>query len=136
MATSKSGQSRQGKRSPSTTSPTSYSVQPARFGPLAEAPPVETGENGHTMVLLMDVPLRVTVELGRARLPIKEVLSLGPGSIVELDKLAGEPVDVRVNDRLIARGEVVVVDEKFGVRVTEIVRASEHEEEAGAVEEG
>jgi flagellar motor switch protein FliN/FliY len=71
--------------------------------------------------LLMDVSMRVSVELGRSRLTVEEVLQLGPGSVVELDKLAGEPVDILVNERLIARGEVVVVDENFGVRVTEIV---------------
>ena len=64
--------------------------------------------------------MSVTVELGRSSLSVEEVLALGPGSVVELDKLAGEPVDVLVNGRLIARGEVVVVDENFGVRVTEI----------------
>ena len=71
--------------------------------------------------LLMDVTITVTVELGRARLSIKEILSLGEGSIIELQKLAGEPVDLLVNGKLIARGEVVVIDECFGVRVTEIV---------------
>lgn len=71
--------------------------------------------------LLMDVTINVTVELGRARLSIKEILSLGEGSIIELQKLAGESVDLLVNGKLIARGEVVVIDECFGVRVTEIV---------------
>lgn len=71
--------------------------------------------------LIMDVPLEVTVELGRTKKQIKEILDLGAGSIVELDKLAGEPVDVRVNGKLIAKGEVVVIDESFGVRITDIV---------------
>ncbi|MDK2836553.1 MAG: flagellar motor switch protein FliN [Thermosediminibacterales bacterium] len=71
--------------------------------------------------LILDVPLEVTVELGRTNKLIKEVLSLGPGSIIELDKLAGEPVDILVNGKFIAKGEVVVIDENFGVRVTEIV---------------
>ncbi|AEM21094.1 flagellar motor switch protein [Brachyspira intermedia PWS/A] len=69
----------------------------------------------------MDVTINVTVELGRARLSIKEILSLGEGSIIELQKLAGEPVDLLVNGKLIAKGEVVVIDECFGVRVTDIV---------------
>ena len=69
----------------------------------------------------MNVPLRVSVELGRSSMTVEAVLALGPGSVVELNKLAGEPVDVLVNDRLIARGEVVVVDENFGVRVTEVI---------------
>jgi len=71
--------------------------------------------------LLLDVPLRVSVVLGRATMTIRDVLALGQGSVVELDKMAGEPVDIVANDKLIAHGEVVVVDENFGVRVTDIV---------------
>jgi flagellar motor switch protein FliN/FliY len=71
--------------------------------------------------LIMDVPLQVTVELGRTTKVVKEILSLGPGSVVELDKLAGEPVDILVNEKPIAKGEVVVIDENFGVRVTQII---------------
>jgi flagellar motor switch protein FliN/FliY len=71
--------------------------------------------------LLLGVTLRVTVELGRTKMSIEEILKLGPGSVVELDKLAGEPVDVLVNGRLIARGEVVVLDDRFGVRITDVV---------------
>ena len=70
--------------------------------------------------MLFDIPLQVTVELGRTSKLVREILELGPGSIIELDKLAGEPVDIFVNQRLVARGEVVVIDENFGVRVTEI----------------
>jgi len=73
--------------------------------------------------LLLDVSLKICVELGKATMCIRDVLTLGPGSVVELDKMAGEPVDIVANDKLIARGEVVVVDENFGVRVTEIVTA-------------
>jgi flagellar motor switch protein FliN/FliY len=69
----------------------------------------------------MDVPLQVTVELGRTQKMVKEVLALGPGSVLELDKLAGEPVDILVNEKPIAKGEVVVIDENFGIRVTEIL---------------
>jgi flagellar motor switch protein FliN/FliY len=72
------------------------------------------------MEMLFGVNLEVTVEIGRTRLPIRDVLALTPGSIVELDKLAGEKVDVLVNGHLIATGEVVVVDENFGVRITEV----------------
>jgi len=75
--------------------------------------------------LLMDVPLQLTVELGRTKMLVKEILGLGEGSIIELDKLAGEPVDLLVNNKLIAKGEVVVIDENFGVRVTDIVRPAE-----------
>jgi flagellar motor switch protein FliN/FliY len=75
--------------------------------------------------LLLDVPLDVTVQLGRTRMTIQELLSLGPGSVVELDKVAGEPLDIIINDRLVARGEAVVVNDKFGVRITDIVSRSE-----------
>ncbi len=98
------------------------SVQRVRFPPLDldASPPVSPGNIG----LLLDVKVRLSVELGRTLMSIREVLSLGPGSVVELDKLAGEPVDVWVNDRLVAKGEVVVVDENFGVRIIEIVAPS------------
>jgi len=75
--------------------------------------------------LLMDVPMEVSVELGRTKLRVKEILDLGAGSIIELDRLAGEPVDLLINGRLVARGEVVVIDENFGVRVTAVVSAME-----------
>ena len=71
--------------------------------------------------MLFDVPLQISAELGRASLSIKEILQLVPGSVVELDKLAGEPVDLLVNGKLIAKGEVVVTDENFGVRIIEII---------------
>jgi flagellar motor switch protein FliN/FliY len=74
--------------------------------------------------LIMDVPLEITVELGRTRKLIKDILEFGPGTILELDKLAGEPVDILVNGKYIAKGEVVVIDESFGVRITDIVSAS------------
>ncbi len=74
---------------------------------------------------LLDIPLNVTVELGRTKMPLQEVLQLGQGSVIELDKLAGEPMEILVNDRPIARGEVVVVNEKFGVRITEILSPEE-----------
>ena len=92
---------------------------PVRFPSIM--PPVSPVASAQGIELILDVDLRVTVELGRASMTIENVLNLGPGSVVELNKLAGEPVDLLVNDRLIARGEVVVVDENFGVRVTEIL---------------
>lgn len=94
------------------------SVKAARFAPLE---PAVAGGTSNTMDLLLDVQLELSVELGRANMPVREVLQLGPGTVVELDKLGGEPVDILVNGRPIARGEVVVVDESFGVRVTEII---------------
>ncbi|MBS1716364.1 MAG: flagellar motor switch protein FliN [Armatimonadetes bacterium] len=75
--------------------------------------------------ILLDIPLEISVELGRMKMLVKDVLELGTGSIVELDKSAGEPVDVMVNGRLVAKGEVVVIDENFGVRVTEILNPQE-----------
>lgn len=76
---------------------------------------------GHALELLSDVELGVTVELGRARMPVRDLLSITPGAVIELDRAAGSPVDVLVNGTLIARGEVVVVDEEFGIRISEIV---------------
>ena len=74
---------------------------------------------------LLDIPLEVTVELGRTRMLIKDLLQLGQGSVVELQKIAGEPMEILVNSRLVARGEVVVVNEKFGVRLTDIISPTE-----------
>jgi flagellar motor switch protein FliN/FliY len=93
-------------------------VQPVQFANLQGGGlPAESGNIG----LLMDVFMELTVELGRTRKLIREILGIGEGTIIELDKLAGEPVDILVNHKLIAKGEVVVIDENFGVRVTEIV---------------
>jgi flagellar motor switch protein FliN len=77
--------------------------------------------NGGNIELLMDVSLRVTVELGRTRMQLAQILELQHGSVIELDRLAGDPVDIFVNDCMVARGEVVVVDDKFGVRITEMI---------------
>lgn len=82
-------------------------------------------EQGRRIDLLLDVPLDVSVELGRNRMTIQDLLALGPGSVIELDKVAGEPLDILVNDRLVARGEAVVVNDKFGVRITDIVSPQE-----------
>ena len=93
-------------------------VQPVQFANLQS--PSFAGEQGN-IGLLMDVFMELTVELGRTKKLIREILGIGEGTIIELDKLAGEPVDILVNHKLIAKGEVVVIDENFGVRVTEIV---------------
>ncbi len=74
---------------------------------------------------LLDIPLEITVELGRKKMPIRELLQLGQGSVIELEKIAGEPMEILVNNKLVARGEVVVVNEKFGVRLTDIISPSE-----------
>ena len=96
----------------------SMPVQAAQFAPLTNEP-VEV--NASNISLIKDVPLQVTVELGRTKKSIREILEFSTGSIIELDKLAGEPVDIHVNGQLTAKGEVVVIDENFGVRITEIV---------------
>jgi len=95
-------------------------VQTAQFQPFnAGVSPLMQQEN---IDLIMDVPLEVTVELGRTNKSIKEILDFAPGTIIELDKLAGEPVDVLVNGKFVAKGEVVVIEESFGIRLTEIVK--------------
>jgi len=93
-------------------------VQSVQFPSLS--PQLSAGEQGN-IGLLMDVYMEMTVELGRTKRLIKDILGMGEGTIIELDKLAGEPVDILVNHKLIAKGEVVVIDENFGVRVTEII---------------
>ena len=97
-------------------------VQPAQFAPLKQNVMNVSVSN---IGMIMDVPLQVTVELGRTRKLIREILDLAPGSVVELDKLAGEPVDILVNGKIVAKGEVVVIDENFGVRITGIVSMQE-----------
>jgi len=92
---------------------------------LPELQKRETSRSSLAMDFILDIPLTLNVELGRSQLLISELLQLGQGSVIELTKLAGEPMDVFVNQRLIARGEVVVVNEKFGVRLTDIVSAVE-----------
>lgn len=96
-------------------------VQPVQFQSFAPAGPnpITQQEN---IDLIMDVPLEVTVELGRTRKSIKEILEFSPGTIVELDKIAGEPIDVLVNGKMVAKGEVVVIEESFGIRITDIVK--------------
>ena len=93
-------------------------VQAVQFPALGNSVP---GSDQGNIGLLMDVYMEMTVELGRTKKLIRDILGMGEGTIIELDKLAGEPVDILVNHKLIAKGEVVVIDENFGVRVTEIV---------------
>lgn len=98
-------------------------VQQAQFANF-EAPSLSQNES-RNLNLLLDIPLQVTVELGRTKRTVKEILELTSGSIIELDKLAGEPVDILVNNRHVAKGEVVVIDENFGVRITDILSQAE-----------
>jgi flagellar motor switch protein FliN/FliY len=88
-----------------------------------------------SMDLLLDIPLQLSVELGRRRMPIAEVLQLGPGSVVELTKAAGESLDIYVNDRLVAKGEAVMVGERYGVRITEIQNPNERARQVSNAEE-
>ena len=98
-------------------------MAPAAFANFA--PNAGTGAAGNDINMILDIPVQITVELGRKRIPIKHILQLAQGSVVELDALAGEPMDVLVNGYLIAQGEVVVVNDKFGIRLTDIVTPSE-----------
>ncbi|HEX5565236.1 MAG TPA: flagellar motor switch phosphatase FliY [Sporosarcina sp.] len=98
-------------------------VQQARFASF-EGPSLKQAETNN-LSMLLDIPLQVTVELGRTKRSVKEILEMSSGSIIELDKLAGEPVDILVNNRHIAKGEVVVIDENFGVRITDILSQTE-----------
>lgn len=109
------GMAFQGKQQPN--------IQPAMFSTFEPQQLQETETKNLNM--LLDIPLQVTVELGSTRRSVKEILELSTGSIIELDKLAGEPVDILINGRLVAKGEVVVIDENFGVRVTDIISKSD-----------
>lgn len=99
-------------------------AQPANIFPRL-APGAPTGDGPQDLDLILDIPVTLTVELGRTRIPIKTILQLAQGSVIELEALAGEPMDVLVNGCLIAQGEVVVVNDKFGIRLTDIVTPSE-----------
>jgi flagellar motor switch protein FliN/FliY len=83
------------------------------------------GDGKGNLELILDIPLKVTAELGRTRMAVADLLNLGQGMVVELQKLAGEPMEILVNDKLVARGEAVVVNEKFGVRITDILSQEE-----------
>ena len=101
------------------------SVAPAEFTKFAPSGPGLPAGAGNDLNMILDIPVQLTVELGRTRIPIKHILQLGQGSVVELETMAGEPMDVLVNGFLIAQGEVVVVNDKFGIRLTDIVTPSE-----------
>jgi flagellar motor switch protein FliN/FliY len=95
------------------------------------APPREKKEKISSMEILLDIPLEISAELGRTRMIISDLLQLGQGSVIELNKLAGEPLEILVNQKLIARGEVVVVNEKFGIRLTDIISPLERIKQLG-----
>ncbi|MCK4656975.1 MAG: flagellar motor switch protein FliN [candidate division Zixibacteria bacterium] len=102
--------------------PETAEARPADFQQLGSEGERSGSQN---LDLLMDVGLPISIELGRTSMSIQEILNLGPGSVVELNKLAGEPVDLLVNDKIVARGEVVVIDENFGIRVTSLISPEE-----------
>lgn len=97
-------------------------LKPASFSPVQDK---KAGDSLKNIDFILDVPLKINVNLGAARMVIKDLLQLGQGSVIELEKLAGEPMDVMIGEKLIARGEVVVVNDKFGVRLTDIVSPTE-----------
>lgn len=96
--------------------------------PKAESKKESKGSD-RNLQLILDIPLKLSVELGRTKMPVSELLNLTQGSVIELNKLAGEPMEVMVNDKLIARGEAVVVNEKFGVRLTDVISPAERVEQ-------
>jgi flagellar motor switch protein FliN/FliY len=98
--------------------------------PVASVPQEKKGKSS-SMELLLDIPLEISAELGRTRMIINDLLQLGQGSVIELNKLAGEPLEILVNQKLIARGEVVVVNEKFGIRLTDIISPLERIKQLG-----
>lgn len=105
---------------------------PPPAGGVAPAGDKKTGIGAapvQTLDFILDIPLKVTVELGRTKMMIRDILQLAQGSVVELSKFAGEPLEVLVNDKLVARGEVVVVNEKFGIRLTDIISPVERIEQ-------
>ncbi len=87
------------------------------------------GEHSQNLGMIMDIPLKLTAELGRTKIIVSELLNLGQGSVLELNKLAGEPMEIYVNDKLIAKGEAVVVNDKFGVRLTDVISPKERVEQ-------
>jgi flagellar motor switch protein FliN len=103
-------------------------VARAKFGDLGPSSGGTAGEMN--LNLILDVAVTLALEVGRAKMSVRDLLALAPGAVVELDRLAGEPLDVLVNGVRIARGEVVVVNEKFGIRLTDVVSASERMEHA------
>lgn len=101
-------------------------------GSAGRATPASTGKDpGRGLDFLYDVPLQVSVEVGRSKIRLRDLLKMGEGYVIELDKLAGEPLDLYVNSKLIARGEAVMVGDKFGIRLTDVVSTSDRIENLG-----
>lgn len=110
-------------QNPTSAVPETPAVNPAEGTTESDAP--------RELDFVLDIPLRVSVELGRTRILVQDLLKLHKGSVMELNKIAGEPLEILVNDRVVARGEVIVINEKFGVRLTDIVSHSERIRELG-----
>lgn len=104
------------------------SPQPASFPPVHN---IVTGGTPKNIDFILDIPMSVAVYVGSTKMAIRDLLQLAQGSVIELDKLAGEPMEVMVNNKLVARGEVVVVNEKFGIRLTDVVSAAERVQQLG-----
>lgn len=115
-------ESKSGGQVASEVAPPAETVAPAQF---ANFSPTSAQTTANDLNMILDIPVQLTVELGRTKIPIKHILQLAQGSVVELDAMAGEPMDVLVNGYLIAQGEVVVVNDRFGIRLTDIVTPSE-----------
>ncbi len=109
----------------------SAKAQDYQFKDLAQEDQGKSGVKKRDMEFILDIPLNVSAELGRSKLLINDLLQLGQGSVIELDKLAGEPLEVMVNGKLVARGEAVVINEKFGVRLTDIISPMERVKQLG-----
>ncbi len=111
-----------------TTAPGSADPQPAAFPPVQHSEAAGAPKN---IEFILDIPMSVSVFVGSTKMAIRDLLQLAQGSVIELDKLAGEPMEVMVNNKLVARGEVVVVNEKFGIRLTDVVSAAERVQQLG-----
>lgn len=107
---------------PEAEAPTAKSASDDVFRPLS---PDSGSSQARELEMIMDIPVKLTVELGRTKLTIKQLLELAQGSVIELEGLAGEPMDILINGYLIAQGEVVVIEDKYGIRITEIITPSE-----------
>jgi flagellar motor switch protein FliN/FliY len=114
-----------------TLTPAADASKPEPIQDHVAAAPREKKEKISSMEILLDIPLEISAELGRTRMIISDLLQLGQGSVIELNKLAGEPLEILVNQKLIARGEVVVVNEKFGIRLTDIISTLERIKQLG-----
>jgi flagellar motor switch protein FliN/FliY len=113
---------------PGTAAATATAAPPTPFPPMDQGGVSPANKN---LDFLLDIPMVVSVQVGSTRMLIRELLQLGQGSVIELDKLAGEPMEVLVNNKLVAKGEVVVVNEKFGIRLTDVVSATERVQQLG-----